>query len=301
MMAQKFGGKYSPDNAKPPAGADQPPRNAYDGKRRSAAGSKSNLLFIVPAIFPITAFFGGPSELVTGLSAFALLILAAWLTREGILAQEAYAARRVARRPAIPRKIFASVLTGAGLAVGALSGGAGLIYPLLFGVIGAGLHLLSFGPDPLRDKGMEGIDAFQTDRVARAVDEGEKHLTAIKDAILRAGDRQLEARVDRFVTAARAMFRGVESDPGDLTAARKYLGVYLMGARDATVKFADLYAQNRDPSARAAYDALLTDLETNFSARTTALLMNNRTDLDVEIDVLRERLQREAPRPPAPE
>ena len=109
----------------------------------------------------------------------------------------------------------------------------------------------------------------------------------------RAGDRSLEARVERFAATARAMFRGVEADPRDLTAARKYLSVYLTGARDATVKFADLWRSNRDAGARAEYEALLDDLETNFARRTQALLSDDRTDLDVEISVLRERLQRE--------
>jgi hypothetical protein len=145
----------------------------------------------------------------------------------------------------------------------------------------------------MRDKGAEGIDAFQTDRVARAVDEAEKHLAAMKDAILRAGDRTLEARVDRFAATARALFRQVEQDPRDLTAARKYLSVYLMGARDATVKFADLFARSRDARARAEYESLLSDLETTFADRSRGFLANDRTDLNVEIEVLRERLQRE--------
>ena len=66
-----------------------------------------------------------------------------------------------------------------------------------------------------------------------------------------------------------------------------------MGARDASVKFADLYAQNRDPQARSDYEALLTDLETNFASRTQKLLSDNHTDLDVEIQVLRDRLKLE--------
>ncbi|MBN2629156.1 MAG: 5-bromo-4-chloroindolyl phosphate hydrolysis family protein, partial [Rhodobacteraceae bacterium] len=144
------------------------------------------------------------------------------------------------------------------------------------------------------DKGAEGIDTFQTDRVARAVDEAEKHLSAMRDAILRAQDRQLEGRVDRFIAAARALFRTVEEDPRDLTAARKYLSVYLMGARDSTVKFADLYARSRDPQARADYLALLDDLETTFADRSRRLLSDNRSDLDVEISVLRDRLKAEA-------
>ena len=94
--------------------------------------------------------------------------------------------------------------------------------------------------------------------------------------------------------AARALFRTVEGDPGDLTAARKYLSVYLMGARDATVKFADHYAQNRNPTTRADYEALLTDLETTFADRTQAMLSGSHSDLDVEIQVLRERLKLES-------
>jgi hypothetical protein len=89
------------------------------------------------------------------------------------------------------------------------------------------------------------------------------------------------------------MFRQVESDPRDLTAARKYLSVYLMGARDAAVKFSDLYSRTRDPQAKADFEALLSDLETHFASRTQALLTDNRTDLDIEIGVLRERLMRE--------
>jgi 5-bromo-4-chloroindolyl phosphate hydrolysis protein len=163
----------------------------------------------------------------------------------------------------------------------------------LLGAIGGGLHLAAFGPDPLADKGAAGIDAFQSGRVASAVDEAERHLAGMKDAILRAGDRGVAARVDRFAATARAMFRAVEADPRDLTAARKYLGVYLSGARDATVKFADLYGRSRDPAAKADYESLLDDLERNFAAATAKLGENDRDNLGIEIEVLRERLARE--------
>ena len=183
------------------------------------------------------------------------------------------------------------MLTGAALALGGVIADQGLVYPLLYALVGAALHLGAFGLDPMADKGMEGIDAFQTGRVAHAVEEGEAYLKGMQDAILRARDRSLERRVDQFAAAARGLFRTVEADPGDLTAARKYLSVYLMGARDATVKFADHYAQTRDAGARADYEGLLTDLETTFAQKTTDFLSNNRTDLDVEISVLRERLK----------
>ena len=285
-MAERFGGKYSPGT--PPSGAPQPPQ------RRRRAGARVNLLFLVPGILVLTAFQQEPLGMAADLVAFGTLVLAAWLTREGLIAEDAYEARRVAKRPAFPRKIFASVLTGAGLAIAGLDTTTfALINPIVFAVLGATLHFLAFGPDPLKDKGVADGSAFQTDRVARAVDEAERHLAAMRDAILGAGVPALARRVDRFSETARQMFRVVEDDPRDLTGARKYLGVYLLGARDATAQFADLYARNQNEEARSDYEALLDDLETTFAARTDKMLLDDKSSLDVEIEVLRDRLARE--------
>jgi len=206
----------------------------------------------------------------------------------------------VARRPAIPRKLFSSALAGLGIAMAAYKTEPGLVAPLIFGGVTAALHVVSFGLDPLSDKGMEGVDQFQTDRVARAVDKAEGFLAEMSQAVKRAGDRHAIDRVERFQASVREMLRTVENDPRDLSAARKYLSVYLMGARDATVKFADLYAHTRDAGAREDYFALLSDLEENFNAKTRALLSDDSKDLEIEIEVLRERLAREGIRPANP-
>jgi hypothetical protein len=291
-MAQRYGGPYSPDpNAK--TDGTQPSFSPH-GPRRTRRDARLTILFFAPVVIAINAFRGdAQTHLIPGLAAFGLLILAAWLTQSGAAAQAAYDLRRVARKPAIPRKLFATALTFAGLTLAGTMSQHGLLIPLGFGIAGAILHFLAFGPDPLRNKGMEGVDDFQNNRVALAVDEGEKYLVAMKDALLRANDRKLDARLDRFAATVRTMFRTVEGDPRDLTAARKYLGVYLMGARDATVKFADHYAATKDVTARASYEALLDDLEAHFAVNTKALLDDDRTGLDIEIDVLRERLARE--------
>jgi hypothetical protein len=286
-MAERFGGKYSPksegNDAMVPA--DQP--------AKTPVSFRAGALYFLPFLYLFKAFRGAPSVMMLGLLAFALTLAAAFMTQQGLRAEAAYAARKVAKRPALPRKIFGAVLMGAGLVAAGMMSQAGLVMPLLFGLAGVALHLAAFGLDPLSDKGMEGVDGFQVERVSRAVEEGEAFLAGMKDAILRAGDRQLEARVDKFVQIARGLFRQVENDPGDLTAARKFLTVYLMGARDATVKFADAYAQARDAKVRADYEALLGDLETTFAERTKALLANDHADLNVEIEVLRERLAQE--------
>jgi 5-bromo-4-chloroindolyl phosphate hydrolysis protein len=303
-MAKRFGGAHSPQGRSDDRPSIQTNRDAtvssvagsFRGATRTRAGGRVNFLFIAP--FPLLwkAFTAEPLVLAQYLAAFGTLILAAWLTREGIKAQEAFEARKVARRPALPRKILGSVITGLGLAIVGLAG-HGPIEAGVFAVVGAALHSLAFGFDPLRNKGMEGIDLHQTDRVARYVDQAEEHLAAMRDAIKRAGDRRIEARVEDFQAVARNLFRTVENDPRDLTAARKYLGIYLQGAREATVKFADLYARKPDPKAKEDYETLLRDLEENFAARTDKLLSDNADDVTVEIEVLRERLQREGVRP----
>lgn len=287
-MAQKFGGKYSPGGASGGAAA----KPAFHGQRRARGAGRANLLFLAALPFLGAAFFKDATGLALSLVSGGLILLAAWLTREGIAAHQAYDARKIAKRPALPRKVFGAALTGAALALAGFAGG-GIVNAAIFGGIGAALHLFSFGIDPLSDKGAEGIDSFQTERVARAVGEAEKHLAAMKDAVLRAGDRMVEGRVDRFQATARDLFRTVEEDPRDLTGARKWLSVYLLGARDATVKFADLYSRTRDAQAKADYIALLDDLEQGFADRTAKMLLDDRTDLDVEIEVLRDRLARE--------
>lgn len=292
-MAQRFGGKHSPtESTAPKAG---PPRRQM---QRASGSGRVNFLYLAPLPLLWTAFRQDAVGMAVDLAAAAVLVFAAFTVGQGIKAEAEYTSRKVARRPALPRKILAAGLAGVGVFLAAYSPEANaLVQPLIYAVIAAVLFLAAFGLDPLRNKGMEGIDTHQQDRVARAVENAEDHLEAMLDAIKRAKDRGLERRVEGFQATARTMFRTVEEDPRDLRAAKKFLGVYLSGARDATVKFADLYSRNGDESAKADYIALLDDLEANFAARTSQLLEGDRTDLDIEIEVLRDRLSREGIRP----
>ncbi len=307
-MARQFGGKFSPggraaDTSPAPGsgtgGGTGPAgtgRGGADPGGVDRAGMRANLLFVPPAILAVTAFGDGPLMLVVSLGAAAVLVLSAWLLREGLKAEAAYNARKVARRPAFPRKAAATLLTGLAIAAASWTGGAGLAGAVLYGIAAAGLHLAAFGIDPMRDKRMEGIDRFQQDRVARVVEEAEAHIANIRETIAGVKDRGLGARVEAFLGVAARLIRTVEEDPRDLTAARKYLSVYLRGADEATAKFVEVYTRGGSAEARAKYESLLTDLESNFAARTEKLLLNDQEDMEIEIKVLQDRLQREGVR-----
>jgi hypothetical protein len=301
-MAQQYGGKFSPrGKPKNTSGSAAPDTESPAGFANAAVrnatvdpvGVRSNLMFIPAGLLLVLSVKDGAVGMALGLTAAALWAGGAYLLREGLRAKAAFDARRVARKPALPRKILAAVLVGAGAALAAWKAEPGLVTAAIYGAAACGLHLAAFGLDPLKDKGTEGIDNFQQSRVARAVEEAEYSLDAMTDAAMRARDREVEDRVEQFQAVARELFRTVEEDPRDLTAARKYLTVYLQGAKDATVKFADIYSRSGDNAARTDYLALLTDLEQNFAARTRKMLLEDRSDLTIEIDVLRDRLQRE--------
>ena len=250
-------------------------------------------MFVPPVVLAFSSLDEGAVGLAAGMVGAGAMLLGAWLLREGLRAEAAYNDRPIARRPALPRKILAAIMAGLGIGVATNLHDPSVLDSVLTGAVTLALHIGAFGIDPLTDKRVEGIDDFQQDRVARVVEEAEAYLEAMAGQVATLKDRPLSGRVASFQTAARRMIRTVQEDPRDLTGARKFLGVYLMGARDAAVRYAEIARRQSDTVARDKFLALLDDLELNFAAKTDHLLSDTRADLDIEIKVLRDRLSRE--------
>lgn len=181
-MAQRYGGKFSPEG-----GAQVSTRSMAPMRHRLASRPKWVTIAATP--FLLGAFLQSPQGMVTDLAAFGLIALGMWMTGEGLKAEAAYDIRSVARRPAIPRKLFGGVLTALGLGLGAAQPGvwAGAA---LIGLAGLALHWLAFGLDPMRDKGITESDDFQLQRAERLIDEAQNYLDQMSQAIARLGDRQ---------------------------------------------------------------------------------------------------------------
>lgn len=312
MSAKRFGGQFSPggdptpDGSRPPAG--KPPANKFRGRKANSVDVRALLLFVLPTPLLFAAFgamtSGSSLGLLTYLSAYASLMLGAWLLREGQKAARAYEERAIARAPAFPRKICAAGLAGVGVALGQLAinspGGilaatGAVIQALVFGAVASGAHLLAFGTDPMKSKGVtEQIHQAELHRVTEALDKAEAKLKTIERLAHQLRDREIDDRVTRLNATVRQMIRLVEEDPRDLSRARRYLGVYLKGAQDASQKYADNHERLNDPKLREDYLALLTDLEASFSRGKDTLLLDDRADLEVEIEVLRDRLGQES-------
>lgn len=293
MSSKQFGGQHSPGNPTPST-----PRGKAWNKPAQRSSMAANLLFFIP--FPLLLdglskiADAEPLAMLSSFGAYGILILSAWILREGLKAEAAYAERKIAKPPVFPRKIVASVLTGVGVMVSAWLGwGQGMFTALIFGTMATAAHLGAFGIDPLRKKGMDDQNEFEIERVAKVVEKAEQTIEDLLAAATRINSREIQGRIDGLIMAVRDIIRRIEDDPRDLTRARKYMTVYLTGAKDATVKFADLYSKDRSTTARDDYVALIDDLETSFNTQHDALLLDDRSDLDVEIEVLQDRLKQE--------
>lgn len=300
--AKRFGGAYSPGGA--PKGAEGGPAAGAPASRfsnRSPRWFSWRVLGLYLAPTPLV--WSGMWQLLTAdipellwtLGPYAVLMLAAFLTGQGLRAAAAYDARTIAKPPAFPRKLVAAGLTGLGVA-GAAAFGAGLGAPLggVLGAIAAACHIAAFGLDPMRAKGVGvgGIAEAELTRVAEKLDEAEAVVAATIAAAKGLRDRGLTDRIDRLAFAARDILKDIQSDPRDLRRARRFLSVHLVGLRDATVKFAAARARGAD-DLRPEYEGLLTDLEASFAKQRERLMVEDQTELEVEIDVLRDRLRQE--------
>ena len=240
---------------------------------------------------------GNAAEMLGELGGFAGLMLSAWLLNEGLRAEEAYDARAVARPPAIPRKLFAAVLTGASVASpGVLEPRPGpLRGALAFGVVAGGGAPPRLRARPDAKKGLEGVDEFATERVARAIDQAEELVRQTVDAAKR--DRRPAARGPRRA-ALRPGARGLprRSSATRATSAGRAPSSASICSACATrrSKFADVWSRSRDAEARRRLRGAARRPRDRASPRSAPhLLEDDRSDLDIEIEVLRERLQQD--------
>jgi len=319
VSAQRYGGPHSPGARTPATGQDRnrpdgtgpqaggphaagpwrAPRagTRFSGRRAAAVDVRGLVLFVLPLPLLFAAFGdiarGAVAGAAADLAALALLTGGAWLLREGQKAEAAFAARSVARRPAIPRKIIAAAAAGLGVGIAAFAGwGLGALGALGMAALTSLSHLVAFGIDPLAHKGIDVAEG-EAGRVAEALDKAEARLAEITRLGRGMRDREIESRLDTLMSAVRGLLKQVEDDPRDLPRARRYLSVYLTGAHEATRKYAETHEMLGDPGLRREYLALLGDLEASFDRGRRMLLESERTDLEVEIEVLRDRLAQE--------
>ena len=303
--ATRFGKNAAPPPpARPPSTRRAPTglSTIFDRPARRKAAGRKRAWLITTLAFPlilagfIEIFDGNALGAIRDFGLFAMFLAGARMIREGLAAEAEYEAREFAAAPGFPRKIIGSAILGGALFLTTLFGwDAGWIQALGYGLLGFGASIWSFGLDPLKGKGYTTSSGITPDMVVEALEEAEEKIVGIETAARQIEDRPLRDRLARVTRRSRDILDRIEQDPSDLRRAKKFLKIYLDGALEATRKYArSQHDLAGDSTMYVKFRSLLDDMEREFDDQYEKLLKNDRIDLDVEIDVLADRLQRES-------
>ena len=228
-------------------------------QRQMAQSAAAFLLFVLPTpvlIKGILAIFSGRILMLAWcLALYAVFIVGASLVKRGLALEAEYKARRIARASLLPYKTAGAIILG--LATVATA----------WGVDGA--------------------------TVVAALETARAKLDRIENASKGIRNREFQSRIKSILGSAYLVLDEIENDPRDLRRARKFLNVYLDGAVEVTERYAATYEKTQSGTLEQGFSELLEDMEHVFKEQHDKLLQDDELDLDVQMDVLRQRLRRE--------
>lgn len=238
----------------------------------------------------LSVFFGVAISIVEGLGLILIYGASTWLLTLGLRAEEAYNAAPIARKPKLPLKLLAAVVMGGAVAVTVYFRHGLSLEAALVGLVASGLFITAFGIDPLKNKSVSGPLAEETLRANDVVSQAKTVLHQIEDCIATIGDTETTAGFMAFRNSAERLFDILHEAPERHREMRRHLGVYLDAARDATDRFSGLYMASQDPETKARYLSMLDGMKGQFDALARKYLTDERSKLDIELDVLQSQL-----------
>ena len=257
------------------------------------------LLFVLPLpLFLVIAknvFAGNFSDLLPSVVAAVLYFYGAWFVRRGTSIEREYNKRKVSIPPTLPRKFLGSVLFGvASYLVANFVWNQDLLFSILIG-IGAWFGVvLAYGTDPRKEKGIQGvIDGYTTQDVIAALEQAEAKIVDIEDARRAISNLSMKKHLHTITGQAREILGIIEEDPSDLRRARRFLNVYLDSAKRITTGYVKATKHGTTEELDKNLEDLLIQMEQTFAEQKQHLIDNDQLDVDVQIEVLKTRLEKE--------
>jgi hypothetical protein len=128
---------------------------------------------------------------------------------------------------------------------------------------------------------------------AESLRRAEASISAIEQASHDIRQPELDARLGAIAALARQILQRVADDPRDLWRARRFLNVYLDGVQRVVEGYAKTQGQVAAPALDQRFRHALETVETAFREQHAVLLERDVEDLDVQIEVLVQQLERE--------
>jgi 5-bromo-4-chloroindolyl phosphate hydrolysis protein len=256
------------------------------------------LLYFLPvALIPATIIALGKGNLlgiIVNASGFALYVFAAWCLRKGLQAETALAQSPITRAPKWPLKMLAAIITAIATGMIAWLGARHTLSVALMFAGGAFLGMyLSYGFDLRSQKKIADAQGYSGDEILRMLTESSQIIRSIEQANDKIRNTELNQRIENICSIADRILAEIESDPRDIRRARKFLNVYLDGARQVTEGYAKTHQQTQSEQLEQNFRNVLETIESVFQEQHQKLLEDDVFDLDVKIEVLTTQLKRE--------
>lgn len=248
---------------------------------------------LLPTLF-IVPFSGDLVKLLTYYGAFASFVVGARFMKAGLTAEAQIRKRRLTPAPGLPKKLIGSLFTGLGTFISSwLAMGHSLLYAAVIGALATAGATLFYGLDPRGTGRTRASHGYSTEEILAALTEAENKLRSIEQAARDIRNPELTNRLKRIVRRARKIIGVMEQDPADIRRARRFLNVYLDGARRVTEGYARTHRKTEARELESNFRNVLTTIEGVFEEQHQKLLEHDKLDLDVQIDVLSQQLKKE--------
>lgn len=266
--------------------------------KRTKANVRGWWLYLLPLPLAfdtlVSLWTGSIGAMFSSALAFAGLMLGAGIARGGF-AREAAFFERPFSAPPPPLKATGGGIIGLATAFAAFAAaGHDPITSAAFGIAATIGFFLAYGFDPRSGGEILPVELGVTSEELRAaLSEAYAKVEGIELAGRSIRSAEFRARLGRIVAGAQQVLATIEENPRTLRRARRFINVYLDGARQVTETYARTHAGAPPPQLEQNFRTLLIDMEAVCGEQQRKLADNNLVDLDVQIEVLATRLKHE--------
>ncbi|NNC63438.1 MAG: 5-bromo-4-chloroindolyl phosphate hydrolase, partial [Gammaproteobacteria bacterium] len=134
---------------------------------------------------------------------------------------------------------------------------------------------------------------YSTEEIVAALSEAEDKIRSIEGAARDIRNPELTRRLKSISQRARRILGVMEEDPADIRRARRFLNVYLDGARRVTEGYARTHRAGQASELEDNFRNVLNTIDGVFKEQHQKLLEHDKLDLDVQIDVLSQQLKKQ--------
>ena len=267
--------------------------------KQSTPGIGPLLMYILPLpliVVGAKSLLGGNRiHLIGSLGSLILFWLSAWFLKQAHYYEWESNRRKWSRSTRFPWRMTAALFTGVGVFIVLLFLLNNNIFVCALGaLLGYSGIILRYGFDPQFDKEKDATLVGTTaEELIEIFDEAENNLDELNAAAKKIQNQELKDRLKRITEKTKDILKQIEEDPKDLRRARKFLKVYLKGARRVATQYASSHPDGSHQELETNFRNVLVTIEEVIEEQRIKLEENNVLDLDVKIEVLEAQLRHE--------